>query len=81
MLYTTTEGKVRKTNIYVLVNFRELHSAFAMSLNFYCDSNLGDRQFHEFFFIKSIKGERNVHIYIFFLIGSNFSLALLHFWP
>lgn len=49
MLYTT-EGKMRKTNIYVLVNFRELHSAYAMTLNFYCDSNLGDRQFHEFFF-------------------------------
>ena len=48
MLYTT-EGKMRKTNIYVLVNFRELLSAYAMTLNFYCDSKLGDRQLHEFF--------------------------------
>ena len=76
MLYTT-EGKMRKTNIYVLVNFRELHSAYAMTLNFYCDSNLGDRQFHEFFY--QFRG-KEMYIY-FFLIGSNFSLALLHFWP
>ena len=72
---------MRKTNIYVLVNFRELHSAFAMSLNFYCDSNLGDRQFHEFFFIKSIQGERNVYIFfsyrIEFLLGPVALLALV----
>lgn len=78
MLYTT-EGKMRKTNIYVLVNFRELHSAYAMTLNFYCDSNLGDRQFHEFFLSNQFKG-KEINIY-FFLLGSNFSLALLHFWP
>ena len=78
MLYTT-KGKMRKTNIYVLVNIRELHSAYAMTLNFYCDSNLGDRQFHEFFLSNQFKG-KEINIY-FFLLGSNFSLALLHFWP
>ena len=57
MLYTT-EGKMRKTNIYVLVNFRELHSAYAMTLNFYCDSNLGDRQFHEFFYQINSRGKK-----------------------
>ena len=52
-----------------------------MSLNFYCDSNLGDRQFHEFFFIKSIQGERNKYIFfssrIEFLLGPVALLALV----
>ena len=45
------------------------------------DSNLGDRQFHEFFFIKSIQGERNKYIFfsfrIEFLLGPVALLALV----
>ena len=70
---------MRKTNIYVLVNFRELHSAYAMTLKFYCDSNLGDRQFHEFFL--SNQWERNIYIFfsyrIEFLLGPVALLALV----